>query len=523
MGTRNCDIRVLLTFTHLSPQQLHHNPRRGHALSHSTFHSDHRAHRIATVRRHYPPAAMTAASISACSECLLPRRPLGHHAPPRRSAHAKPFPRPAFIPSPPASLLSNPRAVCRPPRADRAAAPRAQSSSHDDLEGRQQRDTCLSRRDALLSLALLPPSLSAAALLSPSPSLAASPAAPDTTVTHRAFLDFAVCPTAVRLDRTLGDDALICADGEPLGRVVLGLYGRAAPDTVAQFVRMVAGDAGSTYKGSVIHRSLPGQYVQAGHQGQVARGDVAPPTLLPPNRDTVAAASFALSHLRPGTLSLCVGENNDDERARARSNYRNVEFLITTGGTEGEGGRGRDKGETGRGEWGGQQVVVCSLGLVVHVTACSPIIRPLLTALFVPFIRRPFPPSTAASFRHRPPLSPARPILSTLLRGLPVTCYSPTASSDFLFLPPSPFPPLPPPGPGPATQLDGDNIVFGTVLEGMEVVAAVAAVPTFQPSDRIRQFNDFAALLGDDRAAKGRGTWNRPLKAIVIQDCGLLE
>ncbi|CAI6010686.1 unnamed protein product [Closterium sp. NIES-65] len=407
MGTRNCDIRVSLTFTHLSPQQLHHP--RGHALSHSTFRSDHRApHRIATVRRHYLPAAMTAASISACSECLLPRRPLGPHAPPRRSAHAKPFPRPAFTPSLPASLLSNPRAVCRPPRADRAAAPRAQLSSHDDLEGRQQRDTCLSRRDALLSLALLPPSLSAAALLSPSPSLAASPAAPDTTVTHRAFLDFAVCPTAVRLDRTLGDDALICADGEPLGRVVLGLYGRAAPDTVAQFVRMVAGDAGSTYRGSVIHRSLPGQYVQAGHQGQVARGDVAPPTLLPPNRDTVAAASFALSHLRPGTLSLCVGENNDDERARARSNYRNVEFLITT-------------------------------------------------------------------------------------------------------------------GPGPATQLDGDNIVFGTVLAGMEVVAAVAAVPTFQPSDRIRQFNDFAALLGDDRAAKGRGTWNRPLKAIVIQDCGLLE
>ncbi|CAI7884308.1 unnamed protein product [Closterium sp. NIES-53] len=308
---------------------------------------------IATVRRHYPPAAMTAVSISAaCSDCLLPRRPLCPHAPPRRSAHAKPFPRHGFTPSLPASLLSNPRAVCRPPRADRAAAPRAQSSSHDDLEGRRQRDTCLSRRDALLSLALLPPSLSAATLLSPSPSLAASPAAPDTTVTHRAFLDFAMCPTAVRLDRTLGDDALICADGEPLGRVVLGLYGRAAPDTVAQFVRMVAGDAGSTYKGSVIHRSLPGQYVQAGHQGQVARGDVAPPTLLPSNRDTVAAASFALSHLRPGTLSLCVGENNDDERARSRSNYRNVEFLITTGAREGEGGRGRDKGERGRGEGG---------------------------------------------------------------------------------------------------------------------------------------------------------------------------
>ncbi|GJP39900.1 hypothetical protein CLOM_g24225 [Closterium sp. NIES-68] len=343
---------------------------------------------------------MTATSISAaCCEFLLPRRRLAPHAPP--------FPRPAFGPSVP----SNSPTVGRPPRAHHVAVPRAQSSSHgnhDDRQELEQRATSLSRRDALLSLALLPPALSASALVAPSPSIAASPPAPDTTVTQRAFLDFALCPTAVRLDRTLGDDTLICTDGAPLGRVVLGLYGRAAPDTVAQFARMVAGEAGSTYKGSVIHRSLPGQYVQAGHQGQVARGDVPPPTLLPPNRDTVAAASFALSHLRPGTVSLCVGENDDEERARARSSYRNVEFLITT-------------------------------------------------------------------------------------------------------------------GPGPATQLDGDNIVFGTVLQGMEVIAAVAAVPTFQPSDRIRQFNDFATLLGDDRAAKGRGTWNRPLKAIVITDCGLLD
>ncbi|CAI5947008.1 unnamed protein product [Closterium sp. NIES-64] len=450
---------------------------------------------------------MTAASISACSECLLPRRPLGPHAPPRRSAHAKPFPRPAFTPSLPASLLSNPRAVCRPPRADRAAAPRAQLSSHDDLEGRQQRDTCLSRRDALLSLALLPPSLSAAALLSPSPSLAASPAAPDTTVTHRAFLDFAVCPTAVRLDRTLGDDALICADGEPLGRVVLGLYGRAAPDTVAQFVRMVAGDAGSTYRGSVIHRSLPGQYVQAGHQGQVARGDVAPPTLLPPNRDTVAAASFALSHLRPGTLSLCVGENNDDERARARSNYRNVEFLITTGGREG--GRGVEERETssrGVRRWGEEGEGGKRGRRGKSSISCSLLSSSLSCAAFPPHL---LPPSLIG---HPFPLH---------------ALSSPLCSAAYLFSTRTSRP-------GPATQLDGDNIVFGTVLAGecgvvhwhgagMEVVAAVAAVPTFQPSDRIRQFNDFAALLGDDRAAKGRGTWNRPLKAIVIQDCGLLE
>ncbi|CAI5956124.1 unnamed protein product [Closterium sp. NIES-64] len=416
---------------------------------------------------------MTAASISACSECLLPRRPLGPHAPPRRSAHAKPFPRPAFTPSLPASLLSNPRAVCRPPRADRAAAPRAQLSSHDDLEGRQQRDTCLSRRDALLSLALLPPSLSAAALLSPSPSLAASPAAPDTTVTHRAFLDFAVCPTAVRLDRTLGDDALICADGEPLGRVVLGLYGRARRPT--------------QWRSSTCRRGIRGRW---------RAGDVAPPTLLPPNRDTVAAASFALSHLRPGTLSLCVGENNDDERARARSNYRNVEFLITTGGREG--GRGVEERETssrGVRRWGEEGEGGKRGRRGKSSISCSLLSSSLSCAAFPPHL---LPPSLIG---HPFPLH---------------ALSSPLCSAAYLFSTRTSRP-------GPATQLDGDNIVFGTVLAGMEVVAAVAAVPTFQPSDRIRQFNDFAALLGDDRAAKGRGTWNRPLKAIVIQDCGLLE
>lgn len=90
--------------------------------------------------------------------------------------------------------------------------------------------------------------------------------APDTTITQRVYMDFSLCPTAVRLDRTLGDRSLICTDGEPLGRVVLGLYGNQVPVTVAHFLDMVTGRAGSSYKGSIIHRSLPGQYVMAGRQ-----------------------------------------------------------------------------------------------------------------------------------------------------------------------------------------------------------------------------------------------------------------
>ena len=55
------------------------------------------------------------------------------------------------------------------------------------------------------------------------------------------------------------------------------------------------------------------------------------------------------------------------------------------------------------------------------------------------------------------------------------------------------------------------------------MVSAIAAVPTFVPSERIRQFNDLARFIGDERAAKGRSTWNRPLKAVVIDDCGVLD
>jgi cyclophilin family peptidyl-prolyl cis-trans isomerase len=78
-------------------------------------------------------------------------------------------------------------------------------------------------------------------------------------------------------------------------------------------------------------------------------------------------------------------------------------------------------------------------------------------------------------------------------------------------------------GPGPAPQLDNGNIVFGTILEGMDVVSAISTVPTYKPSSRIRQFNNFAELLGDDRAANARSLWNKPLKAIVIKSCGVMD
>lgn len=77
-------------------------------------------------------------------------------------------------------------------------------------------------------------------------------------------------------------------------------------------------------------------------------------------------------------------------------------------------------------------------------------------------------------------------------------------------------------GPGPCPELDGKNIVFGTVVEGLDVIRAIAAVPTFEPGERIRQFNELAELIGDERAQMGRAMWNRPLKTVYISDCGEL-
>ena len=51
----------------------------------------------------------------------------------------------------------------------------------------------------------------------------------------------------------------------------------------------------------------------------------------------------------------------------------------------------------------------------------------------------------------------------------------------------------------------------------------VVQVPTFSPGAKARQMNAVAGFLGDDRAAKARAKWGRPLKAVVITSGGLLN
>lgn len=78
-------------------------------------------------------------------------------------------------------------------------------------------------------------------------------------------------------------------------------------------------------------------------------------------------------------------------------------------------------------------------------------------------------------------------------------------------------------GPAPAVDLDGSNVVFGRVLEGYGTLASMAAVRAFRPNARLRSLNAMGETLGDKRAETARQQWDRPLRAIVIRDAGVLS
>eukprot|EP00889_Picochlorum_renovo_P000534 jgi/Picre1/27564/NNA_000531.t1 len=51
-------------------------------------------------------------------------------------------------------------------------------------------------------------------------------------------------------------------------------------------------------------------------------------------------------------------------------------------------------------------------------------------------------------------------------------------------------------GPGPVPSLDDENIVFGRVSEGFDVVGRIAELPTFKQNESLRVFTDLAKVIG---------------------------